>query len=76
MGGVPSRLWGVVDDAYECGVCICAAAGNHIGISPPRVLVYPARFPRIIPVCGVMADGRSYADLDGSVLEGALVRPQ
>ena len=71
MGGLPSRLWGeVVDELYERGVCICAAAGNHVWSSPPRVLVYPARYPRVIAVCGVMADGRPYADLDG-VLEGS-----
>ena len=47
MGGLPSRLWGeVIDELYERGVCICAAAGNHVGSSPPRVLVYPARYPR------------------------------
>jgi hypothetical protein len=72
MGGLPSRLWGeVVDELYERGVCICAAAGNHFGPTPPRVLVYPARFPRVIAVCGVMADQSPYADLDGLVLEGS-----
>jgi subtilisin family serine protease len=51
MGGLPSRLWGeVIDELYERGVCICAAAGNHVGSSPPRVLVYPARYPRVIAV--------------------------
>ena len=71
MGGLRSRLWGeVIDELSERGVCICAAAGNHVGSSPPRVLVYPARYPRVIAVCGVMADGRPYADLDG-VLEGS-----
>jgi Subtilase family len=49
----------------------CAATGNHVGSSPPRVLVYPARYPRVIAVCGVMADGRPYADLDETVLEGS-----
>jgi subtilisin family serine protease len=71
MGGLRSRLWGeVIDELYERGVCICAAAGNHVGSSPPRILVYPARYPRVIAVCGVMAAGRPYADLDG-VLEGS-----
>src|SRR5687767_10057855 len=73
MGGVPSRAWSeAVDEAYEAGLCICAAAGNHVGILPPRTLVYPARFPRIIAVCGVMADGSPYAGLEGaSTLEGS-----
>ena len=72
MGGVPSRAWGeAVDRAYEAGLCLCAAAGNHFGISPPRTLVYPARFSRVIAVCGVMADGRPYADLKGTAMEGS-----
>jgi hypothetical protein len=72
MGGVPSRAWAeAVDRAYEAGLCICAAAGNHIGFTPPRVLVYPARYSRVIAVCGVMADGRPYADLKGTALEGS-----
>jgi hypothetical protein len=72
MGGVPSRAWGeAVDKAYEAGLCLCAAAGNHIGITPPQVVVYPARYSRVIAVCGVMADGRPYADLEGTTLEGS-----
>jgi hypothetical protein len=72
MGGVPSQAWGeAVDKAYEAGLCICAAAGNHVGILPPQVLVYPARYRRVIAVCGVMADGRPYADLEGNTLEGS-----
>lgn len=72
MGGVPSRAWGeAVDKAYEAGLCLCAAAGNHVGITPPRTLVYPARFSRVIAVVGVMADGRPYADLKGLALEGS-----
>ncbi len=72
MGGVPSRAWAeAVDAAYEAGLCICAAAGNHIGILPPRTLVYPARFSRVIAVCGVMANGKPYADLQGRALEGS-----
>ena len=72
MGGVPSRAWGeAVDKAYEAGVCICAAAGNHIGFLPPRTLVYPARYSRVIAVCGVMANGKAYSGLAGTSLEGS-----
>lgn len=72
MGGLPTRAWAeAVDAAYEAGVCICAAAGNHVGFTPPRHLVYPARYPRVIGVAGIMADGRPYADLDGFVIEGS-----
>ncbi|MDT4953978.1 MAG: hypothetical protein QOJ02_2116 [Acidobacteriota bacterium] len=72
MGGVPSNAWAeAVDKAYEAGLCICAAAGNHVGFTPPRTLVYPARYSRVIAVCGVMADGTPYADLKGTALEGS-----
>lgn len=72
MGGLPSRAWAeAVDDAYHAGVCICAAGGNHVGPAPPKTLVYPARYPRVIAVCGVMADGRPYDDLEGFVIEGS-----
>ena len=71
MGGLPSRVWAeAVDRAYEQGICICAAAGNHFGITPPRTIVYPARYDRVVAVCGVMANGAPYADLD-SVMEGS-----
>lgn len=72
MGGVPSQAWAeAVDKLYEAGICFCAAAGNHVGILPPRVVVYPARYSRVIAVCGVMANGKPYADLKGRVLEGS-----
>ncbi|MBZ0114652.1 MAG: S8 family serine peptidase, partial [Thermoanaerobaculia bacterium] len=72
MGGVPSRAWGeAVDDAYDAGLCLCAASGNHVAKLPPRKLVYPARYDRVIAVCGVMADGKPYADLKGRTLEGS-----
>lgn len=72
MGGLPSRAWAeAVDKAYEAGLCICAAAGNHVGLTPPRVVVYPARYPRVIAVCGVMANHKPYADLTGFTLEGS-----
>lgn len=76
MGGLPSRAWAeAVNAAYEAGVCICAAAGNHVGFSPPRVLVYPARYRRVIAVCGVMADGKPYDGLEGNALEGSFRPP-
>lgn len=71
MGGLPSGAWAeAVDNAYDAGLCICAAAGNHKGDIPPRVLVYPARYHRVIAVCGVMANFTPYTGLD-SVLEGS-----
>ena len=70
MGGLPSRAWAeAVDDAYEHGVVFCAAAGNHISISPDKT-VYPARFPRVLSICGVMANHTPYDQLTGTALQG------
>src|SRR5262249_2006330 len=53
MGGVPARAWATaVNRAYEAGITIFAAAGNRIGPSPPSTIVYPARFNRVVVVCG------------------------
>ena len=38
-----------------------------------KVLIYPARYDRVIAVCGVMADGRPYTGLTGNALQGASV---
>ncbi|HET6765236.1 MAG TPA: S8 family serine peptidase [Longimicrobiaceae bacterium] len=72
MGGVPAKVWEEsIDRAYEAGLAFCAAAGNHFGPLPPRTLVYPARYSRVIAVCGAMADGRPYANLEWKEMEGS-----
>ena len=61
MGGIPARSWAdAVNRAYEAGVAIFAAAGNRIGPSPPRYIVYPARFARVVAVCGATSDRTPY----------------
>ncbi len=71
MGGAPSRAWNeAVNDAYENGICIVAAAGNSQGGLPTRHVVYPARYRRTICACGVMANDKNYFGLDRSQLEG------
>ncbi|HSM03408.1 MAG TPA: S8 family serine peptidase [Longimicrobiales bacterium] len=71
MGGLPSRAWReTVDRAYENGVFLATAAGNNYNGLPSRNLVYPARYGRVVAVCGAMADGRAYADIDGWRMEG------
>jgi subtilisin family serine protease len=72
MGGLPSRAWSeAVNEAYEAGVCVVAAAGNNVNGLVTRNVVYPARYRRVIAVCGVMADGNPYANLKGlKTLEG------
>jgi hypothetical protein len=62
MGGLPSRRWAhAVNAAYEAGVAIFAAAGNNIrdGL-PTREIVWPARFNRVVSVCGATADKSPY----------------
>jgi hypothetical protein len=61
MGGVPAKAWArAVNDAYEVGVTIVAAAGNNFAGFPTRSLVYPARFHRVIAVCGATARKEPY----------------
>lgn len=61
MGGVPNKRWAsAVNAAYERGVVIVAAAGNRFGDLPPASLVYPARFHRVIAVCGAVHDKSAY----------------
>ncbi len=75
MGGIASRAWAdAVNKAYEAGVCIVAAAGNNFstgsGGFPTRLIVYPARFRRVIAACGVMADRRPYFGLPMGTMQG------
>ncbi|WP_224368645.1 S8 family peptidase [Hyalangium versicolor] len=65
MGGLPSRLWAdAVNHAYERGVVICAAAGNHFplrgSLRTPTSVVYPARFHRVLAVSGITHDMKRY----------------
>lgn len=72
MGGWPSQAWAdAVDEAYEKGLCLVAAGGNRFRPGPPRSLVYPARYPRVIAVTGAMADGTPYDDLDLGTMQGS-----
>src|SRR5215218_3856157 len=71
MGGRPSRAWNeAVNDAYEAGICIVAAAGNSKGGIPTHNVVYPARYHRTIAACGVMADCSPYDNLGFRILQG------
>jgi hypothetical protein len=54
MGGAPSKAWAdAVNAAYDAGITMVTAAGNHFNGLPTRHLVYPARFGRVIAACGV-----------------------
>jgi subtilisin family serine protease len=72
MGGLASQAWAdAVNALYEAGVFIVAAAGNNHGNWPTRNIAYPARFKRVVAACGVMADGKPYADLpDAKLMAG------
>lgn len=61
MGGAASNDWAdAVNAAYEKGIFIVSAAGNNMGGCTPRVLVYPARFNRVVAACGVTHDLKPY----------------
>jgi hypothetical protein len=49
---------------------VVTAAGNNFGNAPTHVVVYPARFGRVIAACGVMADGVPYANLPPKRMAG------
>ena len=71
MGGLASQAWAdAVNALYELGVFIVTAAGNNFGNFPTHNIVYPARFKRVIAACGVMADGKPYADLSLKTMAG------
>jgi hypothetical protein len=71
MGGLASQAWAdAVNALYEQGVFIVTAAGNNFGNLPTHNVVYPARFNRVVAACGVMADGRPYADLASQLMAG------
>src|SRR5215213_3805344 len=71
MGGAPSRTWNeAVNAAYEAGICIVAAAGNNFEGAPTRHVVYPARYHRVIAVCGAMANDTAYDSLSFRQLQG------
>jgi hypothetical protein len=64
MGGIASQAWAdAVNALYERGIFVVTAAGNNFGNLPTRFIVYPARFNRVVAACGIMADGRPWADL-------------
>ena len=75
LGGLPSQAWAdAVNRAYEAGVIVVAAAGNHFSAgfvgALARSVVYPARFGRVIAACGVMADLRAYYGLPFGTMQG------
>lgn len=71
MGGLASQAWAdAVNALYEQGVFIVTAAGNNFGNLPTHNIVYPARFNRVVAACGVMANGKPYADLEIRLMGG------
>jgi len=71
MGGLASQAWAdAVNALYELGVFVVTAAGNNYGNFPTHNIVYPARFNRVVAACGVMANGKAYADLPALIMAG------
>jgi subtilisin family serine protease len=64
MGGLPSQAWAdAINALYGAGIVVVTAAGNNFANAPTHVVVYPARFARVIAACGVMANSEPYANL-------------
>jgi hypothetical protein len=71
MGGLASEAWAdAVNDAYDQGVCVVAAAGNNVAKLPTRFTVYPSRFGRVITVTGVTAAQEPYTTGNPFVMQG------
>jgi Subtilase family len=72
MGGLPARRWAhAVNAAYEAGVANFAAAGNNIRDGfPTRKTVWPARFTRVVGVCGATTDKSPYFKSGFSGMQG------
>ena len=72
MGGYTSdALVDAINLAYDSGVVMVTAAGNNFAWVPsPKSIVFPARYKRVLAACGVMADGRAYADLSVGTMQG------
>ena len=66
MGGLPSQYWAAaVNEAYQRGTLLVAAAGNHFAmvggaLRTPTGVVYPARFERALAVSGVTGAEERY----------------
>jgi len=77
MGGLPSQAWAeAVNALYDAGVFMVTAAGNNYGNMPSHLIVYPARFNRVVAACGVMADNRPYANLKVNLMAGDYGPPE
>ncbi|HEY4266152.1 MAG TPA: S8 family serine peptidase, partial [Micropepsaceae bacterium] len=71
MGGVASQAWAdAINALYDRGVFVVTAGGNNYANLPTHNIVYPARFNRVVAACGVMANGKPYADLDPRLMAG------
>lgn len=72
MGGVASSaLVDAINLAYDRGLTMVTAGGNNFAHTPtPKTIVFPARWRRVLAACGVMANGRAYADLGGATMQG------
>jgi hypothetical protein len=65
MGGVARKEWAEkVNQLYDKGIFYTSAAGNSIDNFPTHRTVYPARFNRVVSVCGVQFNNVEYFNLD------------
>ena len=72
MGGLSSAaLVDAINLAYEAGIVMVAAGGNHFADRPiPSSIVFPARYKRVLAACGVMGNGAAYSGLPSGEMQG------
>lgn len=66
MGGLPAASWAAaVNNAFDAGIVIVAASGNHARFGwiniPPNKTVWPSRFDRVVTAVGTTYDKTPYA---------------
>lgn len=61
MGGVAKKEWATkVNELYERGIFFAAASGDCYGGLPTHRTIYPARFNRVVSVCGAQYNNDEY----------------
>jgi len=70
-GGLPSESWAdAVNNLYDAGVVIVAAAGDNYSQLPTHLTVYPSAFNRVVTAVGATYDKTPYVTRKIGELQG------